>query len=133
MSNFFYFSSISDMIVLIASRRSALLLYHFPPSNNFIFTIEHRFLIEFIPGLDGGNSIIFSPVNLWCSKNSQVSLYTCEGALFCINIHFTLDCEESLVNKITMVNTVQFNSINFEWFGRQFQPVSHDYLLVAFF
>ena len=72
------------MVVLIASHRSALLLYCSLPSYNFIFTIYHRFLIGFRSGLDGGHSIIFSPVNLSYTKNSR------ERAMLCINTHFIL-------------------------------------------
>ena len=101
------------MVVLIASHRSALLLYCLPPSYNFIFTIHYRFLIRL--GL-GDHSITFSLVNNLCSKNSHASLDTRNGALLCINTHLTVRLgfvsgQESLVPKIAIVSTVQFNPL----------------------
>ena len=78
------------MIVLIASHGSALLLYCLLLSCNFISTIDHRFSIRFTSGLDGSHSIIFSPVNLLCIKNSRLSWDVWEGGLLCINTLFTL-------------------------------------------
>ena len=88
--DFIIFFSIYDMIVLIVSHRSAFLLYRLPLSYHFIFTIYDRFSIRFSSGLNESLSIIFSPVDLLCSKNSWVSLDTWEGALSCIDTHFTL-------------------------------------------
>ena len=123
------------MIILIASYRTALLLYCLPPSYNFIFTIDYGFLIRFRPEPDD-HSIIFSPVNLLCPKKSWVNLDILEGALSCINIHFPLKlqrlklvpCKESLTYKIVVVSTVQFN-FDFDWSNNvlidNFSPYHH--------
>ena len=113
----------SIMVFLIALHRSALLLYYFPPSYNFIFIIDHRFSIRFRSGLHGGHSIIFSPVNLLCSKNSWVSLDTWEREFWGINTHFTWNYEvriftlgKSFIHEMAIVSNVQFNSfINNGW------------------
>ena len=112
------------MVVLIASHRSALLLYCLPPSYNSIFITDHRFLIGFRTELHVGHSFIFSPVNFSCSKNSQVSLDIWKGTLSCLNTHYTFETGRlglasgivSLVHRIAIVSTVQFDSfIDFEW------------------
>ena len=86
--------SVSNMVVLISLHRSDLLLYCLLPSYDFVFAIEHRFPIRFRSGLDGGHSIIFLPLNLLCSKNSQISLDIWEGVLLCINTQFTLKLQD---------------------------------------
>ena len=63
------------------------LVFCLPPWYNFIFTIDYRFSIGFRSRLYGGHSII-SSINFLCSKNSQISSDTWEGALSCINTHF---------------------------------------------
>ena len=75
---------------MIAFHLFALLVDCLLHSYNFIFAFDHRFLVEFRSGVDVGNSIIFIPVNLICSKNLWVSLDTCKGTLLCMNSHFTL-------------------------------------------
>ena len=105
------------MVVLIASHRSALLIYCLPPSYNFIFTTEYKFSNGFRTALDGGYSIIFSPINLLCIKNSPVNLDTWLGALLYFEITRLelVQCKGSLIHKITIVSTVEFNSfIEFE-------------------
>ena len=116
---FCYFSffnssgSISDMIVLIAFITSALLLYCFLPSCNFIFTIDHRFSIAF-------RLRLISPVNLMhteftgklrCMRRSLVMhKYTFETARLEVT-----PCKTSFVHKNHKVNTIQFHSFDFKW------------------
>ena len=73
-----------------------------PPSYNFIFTTDHRFLIRFRPELDGGHSINFSIDKLrYMRRWNIVHKYT---------FHFETGrlgfepCKESLVHKITIVS-----------------------------
>ena len=63
-----------DIAILISSHVFAMVLYGFLRSYNSIFTIHQRFSIGFRSGLDDGISIIFSLVNILCSKNLWVSL-----------------------------------------------------------
>ena len=76
------------MVGLIASHRSALLLYYLPPL--YRFTIDNIFSSELRMGLNGSNSNIFSRVNLLRSKNSWVSLDIQDRALLCVNTNFTI-------------------------------------------
>ena len=128
--------SIFKIVVLIAFNRSALLLYCLPPSYNFIFTIDQRFLIGFSSGFDGGHHIIFSPANLSWPKNLPTSLDTYKGVLLYIKTNFTLKllklrllpCKESLFHSIAIVSSVQFNSfIDFEWSNNSLVDNSHPY------
>ena len=71
------------------------------------------------------HTMIFSLVNLLCSKNLQISIDTWEITLLCINTYFTMKLQnwdlyhakKVLFKKFAIVSTVLFNSfINFEWF-----------------
>ena len=55
-----------------------------------IFIIDQCFFNRSRSEFNVSHSIIFSPVNILCSKNSQVSLGTWKRGLLCINMHFTL-------------------------------------------
>ena len=122
--NFFFNSAglISNMVVLIASHRFTLLLYCLPLLYNFIFTTKQIFNQVQIKTWEWPFHYILSSKSFLCSKNSQVSLDTWEGASPCINKYLTLKLwdwdlyyeKKNLVHKIAMSNTVPFNSfINF--------------------
>ena len=138
----------SDIVVLIASLRFALLLC-LSPSYNFIFTIDLLFIffffhIRFRSGLYNGHFIIFSLVNYLCSKKFTGKFRYMRRSIVVhkCTFHFEtkklelISCKESLVHKV--VSTVQFNSfINFKWSNNgsidNSSPYHHTNTFVAFF
>ena len=118
---FFYSCRFSFQHGCSASNRFVLLLYCLPPSHNFIFITDLKFLIGFRSGLDAVHSIIFSKsfmlkeftCKFWYRRRSiVVHKYTLNFET--MRLGFVL-CKKSF-DKIIIFSTIQFKSfIDFEW------------------
>ena len=106
-----------------------------PPSYNFIFTIDYRFLIHIRIWWWSSHYLISCKSFILEEFTSKLRYLRRNIVMHKYTLHFEtarlrlIPWKESLVHKIAIISTVQFNSIiNFEWF-----ILSHYHLLVAFF
>ena len=76
--------SILEQIVLIDVQRAFLLLYCFPPSYDFAFTIAHKFSIGLRSGEFAGQFFRRFPAKLWMRRKTLAMTDAWDGALSCM-------------------------------------------------